>query len=386
MKYCNSCLIPETAETNKYDDKGVCSVCNQVATKEKINWTERQKQLDIIIDEHKNKYQYDCIVPFSGGKDSTFTLWYLTVKKHLKTLAVRFDHNFLRPNLNKNVEKTLSKLGVDFLNYKSNFKLVQKIMLESLKRRGDFCWHCHVGISAFPINTAIEKKIPLLFYGEPSSEYSSYYSYDTVEMLDVEKFNRISNLGINAEDMLEMLKESYPKEKFNIKDFKPYIFPSQREIVINNIKPLYLGNYIPWDVKEQVKIIKQELDWKGDRVEGIPENYDYEKIECIMQGSRDFSKFLKRGFGRTTHLMSIDLRNKRIKRDKAKKLVKKHDGKKPKTLSLLLKILNISEDEYYKIIKGHVVYPNKFPDRIENDNSNFFLEDIEYFENKFKLK
>ena len=78
-------------------------------------------------------------------------------------------------------------------------------MLESLKRRGDFCWHCHVGISAFPINTAIEKKIPLLFYGEPSSEYSSYYSYDTIEMLDVEKFNRISNLGINAEDMLEML-------------------------------------------------------------------------------------------------------------------------------------------------------------------------------------
>ena len=149
---------------------------------------------------------------------------------------------------------------------------------------------------------------------------------------------------------------------------------------------MYLGNYIPWDVKKQVKIIKQELDWTGDRVEGIPEDYDYEKIECIMQGSRDFSKFLKRGFGRTTHLMSIDLRNKRIDRKKAKKLVNKYDGKKPKSLALLLKILNISEDEYYKIIKSHVVYPNKFPDKIESDESNFFLEDIEYFENKFRLK
>ena len=105
-----------------------------------------------------------------------------------------------------------------------------------------------------------------------------------------------------------------------------------------------------------------------------------------MQGSRDFSKYLKRGFGRTTHLMSIDLRNKRIKREEAKKLVDKYDGKKPKTLSLLLKILKISEDEYYKIIKSHVVYPNKFPKKINDDQSNFFLEDIEYFENKFKLK
>ena len=116
MKYCNTCLIPETAETNKYDDNGVCSVCNQIEQKDKINWIEREKELDRIINDHKNKYDYDCIVPFSGGKDSTFTLWYLTVIKGLRTLAVRFDHNFLRPNLQKNVEKTLAKLGVDFLN------------------------------------------------------------------------------------------------------------------------------------------------------------------------------------------------------------------------------------------------------------------------------
>ena len=54
-------------------------------------------------------------------------------------------------------------------------------MIESLIRRGDFCWHCHVGIAAYPVNIAIEKKIPLIFYGEPSSEYSSYYNYEEFE-------------------------------------------------------------------------------------------------------------------------------------------------------------------------------------------------------------
>ena len=78
-----------------------------------------------------------------------------------------------------------------------------------------------------------------------------------------------------------------------------------------------MGNYLPWDVKKQVEIIK-ELDWKGEIVEGIPEQYNYEKIECIMQGSRDYIKFLKRGFGRTNHLASIDIRNGRLNRKKVK--------------------------------------------------------------------
>ena len=56
----------------------------------------------------------------------------------------------------------------------------------------------------------------------------------------MEKFNKAVNLGINAEDMLEMLKERYPKDKILKKDIEPYIFPSQRDINKNKIKAVYL--------------------------------------------------------------------------------------------------------------------------------------------------
>ena len=60
--------------------------------------------------------------------------------------------------------------------------------------------------------------------------------------------------------------------------------------------------------------IKDKFDvMKGDIVENVPPEYDYEKIECYMQGVRDYIKFIKRGYSRTTHLVSLDLRNKRIK-------------------------------------------------------------------------
>ena len=385
MKICSNCVMPETSETLIFDKDKKCSVCTQIKQKKAINWKQREESLDLLIDQYRGKYEYDCIVPFSGGKDSTFTLWYLVTQKKLKPLVIRFDHNFYRKNHELNVQKVVSKLGVDFINYKTNFEIVKKTMMESLIRRGDFCWHCHVGVSALPINIAIEKKVPLIFYGEPSSEYSSYNDYEEMEEMDNERFNKVSNLGINAEDMYEMIKERYPEQQINIRDLKPYMFPNPRELVENKIKSRFLGNYIFWDVREQVEIIKKELGWQGDNVEGIPQDYDYEKIECMMQGVRDYIKFLKRGFGRTAHLTSIDIRNNRMDRDKALELCKMYDGKKPKSLDLFLKIIKISENEFYDIVQKHIVSPNKIWDReiLKNNKSNIIPSDFDDWIKKF---
>ena len=384
MQFCKKCVIPETAETNRFES-GSCSVCKQIDQKNEINWDSRKKDLDKLILKYKNKNDYDCIIPFSGGKDSVFALYYLVKTYNIKPLVVRFDHQFLRPKVIQNTEKVINKLGVDFINVKTNFKIIQKIMVESLIRRGDFCWHCHVGIAALPIRIAIEKKIPLIFYGEPSAEYASFYSYKDKEELNVEKFNKAINLGINAEDMYQMIKERYPNSEVSMSDFKYYIFPTQRDLKINDINALYLGNYIPWDVKNQVQIIKNELGWEGDEVEGIPPEYDYEKIECMMQGVRDYIKFLKRGFGRTAHLVSIDIRNKKLSREKGLELTKLYDGKKPKSLDIFLKLINMNEKEFYEIIKKHVVSPHKIVsyDEFIKSSSNIKPKDFDEWSKKF---
>ena len=385
MKICKSCVTPETAETNKFDSDGVCSVCTQIDAKKEIDWVKRKKELGELINQYRNQSGYDCIIPFSGGKDSVFALYYLVKNYNIKPLVVRFDHQFLRQKVIQNTEKVISKLGVDFINVKTNFEVIKKTMMESLIRRGDFCWHCHVGISALPIRMAIEKKIPLIFYGEPSAEYASFYSYKDKEELNVEKFNKAINLGINAEDMYQMIKQRYPSSNIKLEDFKSYIFPTQRELKINNINALYLGNYIPWDVRKQVKIIKDELGWEGDEVEGIPPEYDYEKIECIMQGVRDYIKFLKRGFGRTSHLVSIDIRNKRLSREEGMDLTKMYDGKKPKSLSIFLKLINMSEKEFYDTVKKHVVFPHEIEsyDNFLKSSSNINPKDFDQWEKKF---
>jgi len=76
-----------------------------------INWNEREKLLIKMLEEVKQKKaSYDCIVPFSGGKDSTYTLWAIVRKYGLKPLVVSFDHWFYRPKTLENRAKTFREL------------------------------------------------------------------------------------------------------------------------------------------------------------------------------------------------------------------------------------------------------------------------------------
>ncbi|MFH2021084.1 MAG: N-acetyl sugar amidotransferase [archaeon] len=354
LKYCSKCLIPETHETLTYGKEGICNVCRQIEyKKEKIDWVAREKELVKILDNYRGKYAYDCIIPFSGGKDSTFTVYKLVKDYDVKPLVVSFDHGFYRPKTLANVKRTIKKLGVDFIKYTPNWKVVKKLMLESLKRKGDFCWHCHTGIVAFPSHMAIKFQVPLIFRGEPTAEYTSYYSYDEIEKADEKQFNKFVNLGITAEDMVGMV------EGVTMRDLQFLSFPAYKDLKELGCMPLFLGSYIPWDPKENSKLIRKELGWEGDVTEGIPsDEFYYEKIECMFTGVRDYLKYIKRGFGRTAHLMSLDLRNGRTTKENAIEQIKKYDGRRPASLDVFLDYLDITEEEFMEIALSHVVAPH----------------------------
>ena len=350
MKVCTRCIIPETHETIEYDHEGVCNICHQAEQKQQVDWNVKWEELKNLLDRYRNPNGYDCIIPFSGGKDSTFTLYHLVKVHSLKPLIVRFDHGFLRKTVQENTDRTLKELGCDFLSFRPNWKVVKTLMLESLKRKGDFCWHCHTGIFSYPMHIAILYKIPLIIWGEKSSEYTSYYRTEEEEEVDETRFNRFINLGIMAEDMEGMV-DVEPR------DLDPFRFPPRAELAKLGVRSICLGSYIKWDTKKQVELIKQELGWKGDEVEGIPPQYDYEKIECSMQGVRDYIRYLKRGYGRTAHLSSIDIRNDRLSRSDALDLVRTYDAKRPKSLDEFLEYVGLSEKEFMEIVKTHEVAP-----------------------------
>ncbi|OGG79572.1 ATPase [Candidatus Kaiserbacteria bacterium RIFCSPLOWO2_01_FULL_54_13] len=353
LRRCTRCTLPETHETIRFGDDGVCNICkNAEYKKEEVDWDSRKKELSKLADQYRGKSEYDCIVPFSGGKDSTFTAWYIVAELGLRALLVSFDHGFYRPKVLANVERTVRKLGVEFLKFRSDWKIVRCLMRESLRRKGDFDWHAHVGSFVYPMQIALKHRIPLIFWGEPSAEYTAYYSYDEIEEVDEKRNYRLNNLGIAAEDMAGFL-----QGEVSMRDLSPYIYPSAGELRSLGARSVCLGSFIPWDVRKHYEIIRDNLAWEGDVVEGVPPSYPYEKIEYQLQGPRDYLKFIKRGYARTTHLTSIDIRNGRMTREEAAKLIVAHEGKRPQSLEYLLRILDISEDEWRKIAIAQAVPP-----------------------------
>lgn len=361
LKRCTRCMLPETYETIEFNADGVCNICvSNEHKKDSIDWNKRKLMLDTIIEEHRGKFDYDCIVPFSGGKDSTFQLYYLIKEYKLKPLVIRFNHGFMRPTIQENVISSLKQLGADIIEFTPNWKIVKKLMRESFVRKTDFCWHCHTGIYAYPVRMAIKFNVPLIFYGEPQSEVSAttLYSQDLIEYESEERFNSLRNLGITVDEMYEAINSK--DDPIDKRDLIPYTFPEKEDIKKYKIQPLTLGSFIPWDYVKQTEIIKKELGWKCDDLEGIPHgcNSSCEKIECFMQGSRDYIKFVKRGYSRITQITSVDIRNNRTTRQEAEKLVF-FEGRRPHSLDILLDYINMSKEEFNKILLKQSVAPYK---------------------------
>jgi N-acetyl sugar amidotransferase len=354
MKYCSQCCLPETQDGIRFDKNCVCNVCDQIKIKkEAVNWDERKKMLDELCSRFRGKHAYDCVVPFSGGKDSTYTLWYLIEQCRMKPLVVSFDHGFYRPQHLENRERTLKKLGADFISFKASWKVVRELMLESLRRKGDFCWHCHCGVYAGAMQMAVKFQIPLIFWGQPDAEYGSYgYTYEEIQEVNERQFNRFVNLGITAEDMVGML-----PDWVQLRDLELFRYPKLEELKKLGVVSVHLGSFIPWDPRTMAEVIRKELGWEWDAVEGIPDEYGWEKVECMFTGIRDYLKFIKRGFGRTTHMVSIDIREGRKSREKALALIEQFDGRRPASLDLFLELTGLTEEEFMEIAMSHCVAP-----------------------------
>lgn len=353
LRRCKRCVLPETHETISFDEEGICNVCRENERKRgEIDWQQRKNELGRLIESYRGKHEYDCIIPFSGGKDSTFTVWHLVKEYGVKPLLVRFDHCFLRPKLMEYTTRTIRRLGVELHSFTPNWKVMRKLMLQSFLDTGDFCWHCHTGVFAYPMWVAIRYDVPLIFWGEPSAEYAAHYGYDNPEEVDEERFNRVVNLGITAQDMLERLGDGVTE-----RDLWPFTYPPLEKLRRIGCRSVCLGSYIPWDVKSHYAIIRKELGWEGDDVEGVPQGYEYEKIECYMTGVRDYAKYVKRGYARASHLGTLDIRNSRIPREQAMEMVTDREGYRPPSLDLFLRYVGLTEEEFLEAAMRHVVPP-----------------------------
>lgn len=378
IKYCSRCVMPFTKPDFEFYDNNICSACYFFDKREKIDWKNREARFHDIMKKNKNPFSsYDCIIPCSGGKDSTYqTLKVLELG--YRPLCVNAATDKLSEVGRYNIEN-LKKIGVDFLEVSSNPNLRRKINKFTLETVGDISWAEHITIFTIPVRISALFKIPVIVWGEnPQNENGGPLYKEDNHILDrswLEEFGGL--LGLRTTDISElMLVED--------KELYLYEYPSNEEIKKNNTIGIFLGYFFPWDGEYNAEIaIKNGFKTYFKNVEGSI--VDFENLDNLQMRIHDYFKFLKYGYDRVTDWCCWKIRRKRMSREDAKIIVNKFGGKFPSIylgvkLEEILDEINLSLEDFIKICdkftNKNLFKCNNRNELIKDEHSNLFINNI----------
>jgi hypothetical protein len=295
MKYCKLCILPETYPGITFNEEGVCNYCLEHQPQKPVLGKEKIIQ---EIAANKSEGPYDCLVPLSGGKDSTYVLYYVVKELGLRPLAVTYNSGYRTQIADENVQNACKALSVPLVEVHSPGK-TQTHMLRighKLAEKYDAYWgvceNCEPILRIVTINTARRHKIPLVMWG------SSLMESIVVKRSDSEKED-LSSL-VQQKSWLKSFTRLFQKlikQPTKILDHLPYYYYNaiQRirlgfplKYILNPfaVPPLTRENprfipffdYITWDSIAHISLLESELGWKHP--EGIESRFDC-SLHCV---------------------------------------------------------------------------------------------------------
>ena len=317
--------MPSTKPDLAFDEAGVCSACRNFQNRKEVNWEERARELQDITGRYRNAdgTNYDCLIPVSGGKDSTFQVIKM-LQMGLNPLCVTATTDELSDIGRRNIEN-IKNLGVDYIEVTLNPVVRRKMNRLALEQVGDISWPEHVAIFTIPIRVAVQMNIPLIIWGENSqNEYGGPAAAAQDNVLTrrwLEEFGGL--LGLRVSDLVGQV-------GIKASDLIAFTYPTDEALARVGVTGIFLGYYLPWDGFTNALVAQGHgFETWPHVIEGSAVNY--ENLDNIQTGIHDYFKFLKYGFGRATDIVCMQLRRERLARADALEIVKKHDGRFPWT-------------------------------------------------------
>lgn len=340
--------MPDTKPDLRLDEEGVCNACRSFERRAVVDWDARRRELLGLLEKYRSRDggNYDCIVPVSGGKDSTYQVLKV-LELGMNPLCVTATTDRLTDIGRRNIEN-IKRLGVDYVEVSTNPRVRRRINKLALTQVGDISWPEHVAIFTVPVRVAVQFGVPLLVWGENSqNEYggpAAAAENNTLTRRWLEEFGGL--LGLRVSDLLA-------EEGFEPKHLIQYTYPTDAELQRVGVTGLFLGHYLPWDGYQNTLVAQiHGFESYPHTVEGSIVNY--ENLDNAHTGIHDYFKFLKFGFGRATDLACLHLRRGRLARAEAIEAVRRHDGKFPWTylghrLEDILEEIDMTVDEFVKV-------------------------------------
>lgn len=321
LTYCAKCLVPDTKPYASFDAQGVCNACRahqrKNAALDGIDWGTRRAEFDSLLEKAKTEQApfYDVLVPVSGGKDS-LTQIHRLLNRDLRILAVNVDYG-IKTEIGRRNLSLVPKMGANLIVYRPEQELHRRLIRLGLEDFGDPDLLSHTLLHAYPLHAALAFKVPLVLLGENSAfEYGGEGGLARLNTVSRDWFMKYAaNAGRNARFV--SCEYGIPMSRL-----RPYDYPD--ELDASPTRAVFMSYYFRWDSEEHLRIARghgfRSLDQPSEGT-----YRDYVGIDEKINRIHQYLKVLKFGYGRATDHACEDIRNGRLTREEAKRLVREHD-------------------------------------------------------------
>jgi hypothetical protein len=332
---CSYCILPVNLPGLTLNHDGKCNYCRNFETghinKVCPQHDDVKGRFDAIIEQLRGKGKYDCLVPLSGGKESSYILYVLVKEFDLRPLAFNVNNGFQHVDAVRNIEHLVGELGVDLVIYRPNQQLLRTLMRAFLSKAGEFCTPCNMLISATSFRLARQNRIKAIMYGNvmgtnPGLEgVSPALHYDRRYYLNI------------ADGLLGRTDRDYYINP-------PYVRTAIRRLLGTEAQVINVLDYLRPTLQE-IHDRLESVGWK--RPAGEIQHGD-----CLLNPLKDHLMCRRWGCSELTAMYSVLVRNGEMNREEAlKRAAAEEHTAVPPVLPEFLKAIGMTESEFNKASK-----------------------------------
>ena len=350
--WCKNCLNMSTRPRITFDSRKWCNACQWMEEKTAMDWRPREKELVQLLDKHRSSTgDFDCIVPVSGGKDGSYVAYNLKHKYGMNPLTVT-----VKPALSLDVgDKNLFNFiqsGYSHIHISCNPVILDRLNKYGFIEKGFPYYGWLIAIMTAVIRTAVNFKIPLIFYGEDGEvEYGGSTESKHNSMYEIEYMKRIYLEG-GHEKVFDRIAEDADISESDMSFFR---FPKDGEVSEVGLSFTHWSYFEPWDsyrnyivAKEHCGLIEKD-DGNHDTFTNFSQN------DQSLYALHAYMMYLKFGFGRATQDAGIEIRRGSMTRGQAINLVQMYDNAYPHELiDTFLNYYGMTKDEFDSVLDNYV--------------------------------
>jgi tRNA(Ile)-lysidine synthase TilS/MesJ len=374
IRTCSKCILPSNYKTISFDKDGVCNYCR---TYEQLqgrltDYSHLQSLLEDRIQRFRGKYEYDCLLGLSGGKDSSYVAMRAVRHHELKALAITFDNGWLTDYAKQNIAQVVSELGIDHQYYQIDWDLHKQFYREIVNWFGVPCPGCSYATGLLSQRVSTEKKIPLVFHGRSRSQMFRELAAGSSDIFinfvrhNLQPYDPelIRSSFLTILERVEMfLKHIMPDQEMRA-EFRKEFFPPLDVYKQSELVPELIGYflYYPYDEQAMMKELEEELNWQPPDDKAILTHND-----CLVHDAVGYLYPRVFGFPLLSFELSVLIREGVISKDEALKRLAQEENTvqtPEESLEVLCQRLDFKREQLPQIV-DKVRNRNKWFNRVK---------------------